>query len=172
MENSENENYQYNCFHKRRRLFIGTLLLTIGAFIIFNQLNPFAFHLPYYFFSWKMFLIALGVLFIIFRNRWWTGINLLIIGTVFLIPDIMGLNYADVWRFWPVVLILIGISMIFKPREQYWAHHHHHWDNEYWKNKHYWKYHHHPHHWNHRWEDNDQRWHGNEKRPDEDWSKK
>jgi hypothetical protein len=171
MENSENDNCQVNWYHKRRRLFIGAMFLTIGAFILFSQLNPYLFHLPFYFFSWKIFLIVLGVLFMIFRKRWWTGINLIIIGTVFLIPDLMGLDYSDIWKFWPIVLILMGISMIFKPKSQCWEHRH--WDNEHWKDKHYWKHHYrHHHNWNHRWNDEDERWFRNEKDHDDEWKRK
>ncbi|MDA3832963.1 MAG: DUF5668 domain-containing protein, partial [Spirochaetales bacterium] len=61
---------------------------------------------------WPMILVAIAV--INFINREWLGgLILLAIGSYFLMPDLIpGFSFFDIWKFWPVFLILIGLAIM------------------------------------------------------------
>ena len=68
----------------------------------------------HYIFSWEMILIVLGVIFISTRENKTTGWILLIIGLMFLIPDVVHVPYAVRRLFWPSILIVIGLLIILR----------------------------------------------------------
>jgi hypothetical protein len=43
-----------------------------------------------------------------------SGSFLLLLGVVFLLATLDKIDWEDVWRFWPAILILLGISIIFR----------------------------------------------------------
>jgi len=61
-----------------------------------------------------MILIVLGIIFISTRDNKLSGWILLTIGLVFLIPDILYIPYPVRRLFWPVLLIVIGLLIIFR----------------------------------------------------------
>jgi len=88
----------------------------VGLVILATKLH--FFYLPYWVFSWQMFLIVLG-LFIGFRHNFrkpgW--LVLVTVGTVFLINDVVtGFNLRV--YFWPILLISIGLWVMLKPRSR------------------------------------------------------
>jgi predicted membrane protein len=98
------------------RIWTGVFILLIGIVALLKAaLVP----LPYWFFSWPMFLIALGVFIGIrhgFRGISW--LILMLIGGAFLAdniyPDIEMRRYT-----WPAVLIVLGLFFIFRPRRRW-----------------------------------------------------
>ncbi len=102
-------------------IWTGLFILLIGVAAFVKVSNP---DLPSWYFSWKTFLIALG-LFIGFKHRfkgpaWFI---LILVGSAFLITDI----YPDVEirrYIWPGVLVLVGAFLIFRPR------HRHRWSSD------------------------------------------
>jgi len=65
-------------------------------------------------FSWEMILIVLGIILISTRDNKLSGWILLTIGLVFLIPDMLYIPYPVRRLFWPVILIIIGLLIIFR----------------------------------------------------------
>jgi uncharacterized integral membrane protein len=51
-------------------------------------------------------------------KRYWTGVILIVIGAIFLLDSlgVMEFNYL-IRKFWPVILILIGASILWKGRK-------------------------------------------------------
>lgn len=45
------------------------------------------------------------------------GIILILIGGVLLLQNLGLFNWGDLWRFWPVALILAGVAMLFPQRD-------------------------------------------------------
>ena len=98
---------------KNSHVWTGAFILLIGIAALVKVSNP---DLPHWVFSWKTFLIALG-LFVGFKHNFSGGGWLIpiVIGSAFLIADI----YPDisVRRYvWPAVLIGVGVMLILKPR--------------------------------------------------------
>jgi predicted membrane protein len=98
------------------RVMGGIVILVFGAALLAYELGL---DLPRWFFSWKMFLIGLG-LFIGARHNFksWGWLIPIGIGVVFLAEDIF-------WQFdirpqfiWPVAIIIVGLVMIFRPKKK------------------------------------------------------
>ncbi|MBC7873347.1 MAG: hypothetical protein H7Y01_05090 [Ferruginibacter sp.] len=97
-------------------IWTGIFILLIGIAALIKVSNP---DLPHWLFSWKTFLIALG-LFIGFRHRFKGGawFILMLVGGTFLFTDI----YPDIsirQYIWPAALIVVGAFLVLKPRRRY-----------------------------------------------------
>lgn len=101
-------------------VWTGIFILLIGVAALIKVSNP---DLPHWLFSWKTFLIALG-LYIGFKHNFKGGawLMMIFIGSAFLFteiyPDISFRRYI-----WPVALIGLGAFLVLKPRRRhslYW----------------------------------------------------
>ncbi len=101
--------------HERRgrRAWLGILLILAGIILVANQFNLISGNLSNIIFSWQSLLIFLGLIFLGRKGNNATGSIMIFIGAFFLIPEIFNVPYE--WRrlFWPVVLIIIGITFLF-----------------------------------------------------------
>ncbi|MDA0194545.1 MAG: DUF5668 domain-containing protein [Bacteroidetes bacterium] len=103
-----------------KRKWVGVLIIAIGIlFLMDNLLGDLffiPFHIPFFFFSWPMILIVIGVFILLVKERKEGGLVLLIIGTVFLLPDIFNISIRSLFQYWPLLLILAGVSIILRRR--------------------------------------------------------
>jgi hypothetical protein len=91
------------------------IIVIVGLVLLAKQVGV---DFPYWFFSWPMLLIAIGLYVGFrhsFRNPGWmipTGI-----GILFLLEDIVP--ELEIKQFiWPIIIIGIGLFMIFRPRRR------------------------------------------------------
>ena len=96
------------------RGIIGIVLILIGIAFIGRTLDFFPHRIMHHVFSWEMILIVLGIIFISTRENKTTGWILLLIGLVFLIPDVVHIPFAVRRLFWPSILIVIGLIIILR----------------------------------------------------------
>ena len=96
-------------------ILLGVILIVAGALALLDNLNLFSFN-----FNlgdwWPLILIALGLVHL-WNNRNifdFSGLLLLLLGGVFLMATLDKIGWDDIWRYWPAVLILLGISIVFK----------------------------------------------------------
>ncbi|OSZ73588.1 hypothetical protein CAP36_16345 [Chitinophagaceae bacterium IBVUCB2] len=100
----------------KSHIWTGIFILAIGIAALIKVSNP---DLPRWLFSWKTFLIALGLFIGIkhsFKGGAWA--ILMLIGGAFLITDI----YPDISirrYIWPGILIVIGAALILKPKRSF-----------------------------------------------------
>ncbi len=96
---------------KNGRILSGLVLIGVGLVLMANQLGIFQ---PEWLFTWPVFLIVLG-LYVgakhLFSNPGW--IILVGIGVIFLSERVFP--EIEISRYWPVVFILAGLVMVFKP---------------------------------------------------------
>lgn len=88
-------------------VWAGAIILAIGSFLLFDRLDLLDF--PRWLFSWKTFLIALGV--IIGINKKFEGIGwliLILVGSFFLIDDIPGFPYDFDRYAFPLAIMIVG----------------------------------------------------------------
>jgi len=124
-QNSSNKNLEPlndgNQFNRGRALG-GLVVVIVGTILLAKQVGV---DFPYWFFTWPMALIAIGV-YVGFRHSfrnpgWLIPVG---IGALFLIEDIapeIGIKQF----IWPIIIISIGLFMIFRPRgrnrgAEYW----------------------------------------------------
>jgi predicted membrane protein len=122
------ETTPYFCSKQKRmkKIIIGVLLLTAGFLLLgFNAgfLNTDYKHLI---FSWPVLLIALGVVNFFDRRSLWAGFILISLGSFFLIPHIFVFHFNFIHLFWPVLLMIVGVTMILKRTILHPFSHHHH----------------------------------------------
>ena len=111
---------------KRGKVVGGILVVVAGSLFLARELGA---DIPHWLFTWKTFLIAVGIISGIkhnFRNAWW--FFLIAIGGVFLLGDFYPMMNIKPF-IWPVLIILFGLMMIFKPRRKFnhrhWKYNHH-----------------------------------------------
>lgn len=102
---------------KERRNWIGVSLLIIGAVFLSRNLNFELFHFPGYLLpnllSWKIILIALGLLLLLTGRR--SGIALIAIGVFFLFTNEIMMLFYNMGAWWPLLLIILGITLLLRP---------------------------------------------------------
>jgi predicted membrane protein len=124
----ENKKDPYERDRSSNKVLAGGFLLIVGILFLFRQLNFFFF--PWWLFRWPMWIIAFGIFSGVkhnFRNSGW--IVMIMVGVFFLLNDIFP--FAGILHnFWPLVLIVFGISMIMNRNRP--------WNKDRW-DKHRWK---------------------------------
>ena len=99
--------------HRRGKVMAGILVVAFGIIYLINETgNP----MPKWIFSLPMFLMALGLIVLVkHKFKKLGGWVLVIVGKVLLLnefyPNMM--NYDIIW---PILIILLGIKLIFKPK--------------------------------------------------------
>jgi predicted membrane protein len=110
-------------------LIFGLIVILTGLVLLLRNTGVIGYDVSHNIFSWGMLVVFIGVMNVIGRKRWW-GIFLIIVG-IFLIPDIFHHIFnesVNFWHvFWPAVIILFGLSMIF---------HRGHWHRDRWHKDH------------------------------------
>ncbi|REJ12480.1 MAG: cell wall-active antibiotics response protein [Paenibacillaceae bacterium] len=102
------------------RVFWGLVLLAIGGLFLLRQLNllPFDFDIGFLFSTfWPIILIAIGLQSLVSGGGWW-GMILVGLGAFFQLQNLnfIHLSLGEVIRYgWPVLLIIWGLNMIFRP---------------------------------------------------------
>ncbi len=100
----------------RAHLLLGIVLMFLGLFLIADLADIIPWRLRDFLFTWQALLIFLGIVFLSNKDKKGTGIILIAVGSFFLLPSIIDVpNY---WRslFWPAMLILLGLVVIFGSR--------------------------------------------------------
>lgn len=93
-----------------RRAALGIIFILIGSIILLDNLR--IIDVPYYVFTWQMIIIAIG-LFQVVTGNIKSGLIVMGIGAFLWIIDYQHLNFRD---YWPVILIIIGISFFLRGR--------------------------------------------------------
>lgn len=111
MENTEKQVVRTGL--KRKSLVFGLIVLGLGIAWLMRNFGLFSENAWDIIFSWQMLLIAIGVINIANDSSRVFGWILIAIGGFFLISDIYDLPTSFRSIFWPALLILIGLVLIF-----------------------------------------------------------
>lgn len=99
----------------RKKITFGIFLVAAGVLLILGRSGFIKPEIMDYIFSWQSLLVSLGLLFLISNPRSYVFSTLLILtGSFFLYAQIAQLPVETRNIFWPLVLVLIGLLMIFK----------------------------------------------------------
>jgi predicted membrane protein len=102
-----------NCENKRmKKVTFGIIVVIIGALLMASNFGYLPYQWRHIFFSWEMLLIAIGVVNLVSRESKTTGLILIAIGSFFLLPDLFDFSFSFIRLFWPVLLIVVGLSLI------------------------------------------------------------
>ena len=92
----------------------GIVVLTIGLLFLLRNFDFLTPEIRYYIFSWKTLLIGIGILNLTLSRNKVAGFILIAIGTFFWLPNIFDLSVRAGQLFWPVVIIIVGLMLLFK----------------------------------------------------------
>lgn len=95
------------------RIVIGAILVILAGLILADNFDFFGYHWRNHIFTWQTLLIVLGVIFVTKRESKTTGIILIAVGTLFLVARYYHFPVSFRNLFWPAVLLIIGLSLIF-----------------------------------------------------------
>ena len=97
---------------RRPRVLIGLVLLAAGALFLLENLT--GWHVTWGRW-WPVILIVVGISNLVRRNASrWVGTVITAVGVLFLLDtlNIWGFRIEDIWRFWPVILLLLGAKIL------------------------------------------------------------
>lgn len=95
------------------RIIIGLLLVALAGLILVDNFD--IYNIPWrgYIFTWQSILIVIGLIFFTQRGSKTTGLVLIAIGVFFLVAKYYNFPVSLRNLFWPAVLLVIGLSLIF-----------------------------------------------------------
>ena len=106
-------------------IFIGLIMILAGAILIFTNVGWISWEARRILLSWQMLLIVIGLVSLV-RKQVTSGVILLVIGTIFLLPRIGALDIFPgmEWftklnwgNLWPLFLVAVGILIFTKARK-------------------------------------------------------
>jgi len=100
----------------RAHLLLGIVLMFLGLFLIADLADIVPWRMRDFLFTWQALLIFLGLIFLSNKENKGTGVVLIVVGSFFLLPRVMDVPHY--WRslFWPAMLIIGGLVVIFGSR--------------------------------------------------------
>ena len=99
-----------------KRFLIGFLLLAAGTAYLLKNFGIYEFEINRYILRWEVVLIAVGAVFILTHDNKGPGIILLFVGGGFYLSSFVDLHINFYQLFFPILLILVGIVIIFRRR--------------------------------------------------------
>ena len=101
-----------------KKIVAGVIILVIGIFLLFNRMGFFLPEIYPMVISWQTLLIAIGLILLFDKqqNHKSTGLVLVVVGALFLLPKILPLSLNGL--FFPIIFIAIGIGVIIKATTQ------------------------------------------------------
>ncbi|MFY0687158.1 MAG: hypothetical protein JXQ90_08340 [Cyclobacteriaceae bacterium] len=100
--------------HRDSNTWIGIVLIIIGGTFLLDNLELIPNFIPWWVFGWEMIMVVVGGAMLATGKR--GGVVFLAIGLFFLLPDILHIPHWHIRDFWPVVLIIVGITIITRRR--------------------------------------------------------
>jgi len=112
METFENNDLQMKPRHQFKTMLVGILIVSFGLLYMLRNMGMINHSTWHMIFSWPMLLVVLGVVNLAERKFSW-GVLLLAVGVVFLADRYYDLPYNLFTFFWPIIIIMVGVSLIF-----------------------------------------------------------
>lgn len=98
------------------KILSGLLFIIIGGVLLLRNLSLIPPGFPGYIFTWPMILIIIGCFNLVGKKDKTAGFILISIGLFFLLPNALGVPTYQIFKFWPVLLIVAGISFLLKQK--------------------------------------------------------
>jgi predicted membrane protein len=96
-----------------KKFAFGFIVVLAGLLLLAFNFDIFPYDWKHIIFSWQMLLIAIGAVSLITSEGRGPGVILLVIGGFFLLPELVDFHIPFVKLFWPVMLIIIGVLILF-----------------------------------------------------------
>ncbi len=114
--NNDENSKKAHCSKTDGLPIMGIFLIGLGIVFLFDRMNLIPNYWRHIILSWQSLLIFIGSINIFKRHARFPGIILILIGSAFLIPKIIDIPFETRQLIWPIVLISIGLTIVFKAR--------------------------------------------------------
>ncbi len=101
---------------KRKTIMFGLLIIAAGIFWLLRNFNLLDDTLERAVFSWQALVISIGLLNVVNGRSRFFGLLLILLGSFFLITQLYNLPVTFSQAFWPSLIILGGLMVIFSSR--------------------------------------------------------
>jgi len=102
--------------NSNKRFIFGIILIVLGIFLILERLGLISESMSNVLISWQMLLVGIGILSTIGGNRT-TGTILIVVGAVFMVPELIEVPHTIRKIYWPLMLVAIGIIILLRQRD-------------------------------------------------------
>ena len=105
----------YSWHSKLNRIVVALSFIVVGLMFVGRNLgivDQFWFNVIV---SWQMLLVVVGVTNLI-KGHFWGGIVTMGVGVFFLLPEFTYLEDGWMETYWPLIFVLVGLSLLFKHR--------------------------------------------------------
>jgi len=99
---------------RMKKFAMGFFAILAGLVLLAFNFDVFPGDFKHIIFSWQMLLIVIGVISLSGNENRTPGLVLITIGTFFILPELVNFHVSFVKMFWPLLLIAIGVSLLFK----------------------------------------------------------
>lgn len=100
---------------------VGIVLILVGLLFLAANFSWLPAHIHDVLFSWPMILVGVGII-TLTKKEYTATIVLFSIAGYFLLPHFYPeWSFVNVWQFWPILLIIVGLVFIFNRNK---SHHH------------------------------------------------
>jgi predicted membrane protein len=96
---------------------MGILLVGLGLVFLLDRLHIIPNYWRNIIISWPSLLIFIGLINIFKSHARFPGFILILVGSAFLIPNIIDIPFEASQLIWPVVAIVVGLFIVFKSRK-------------------------------------------------------
>lgn len=107
----ENKNSQQRT---QGHLVAGVIVVGLGIAFLIRNMGIFPPEFNHYIFSWKTFLIGVGLVNLFMARNYIPGVILISLGTFFWLPEWFNLSLRAGQLFWPLIIIIVGLILLFK----------------------------------------------------------
>lgn len=102
------------------KLVLGLIFVALAVLLIVDNFNICPIYWGRYIFTWQTLLIAIGLIILPNPGSRTTGLVLIAIGAFFLTAKFYHFPIS-IWKlFWPSIILLVGLSLIFSSRRSHW----------------------------------------------------
>jgi predicted membrane protein len=109
---------EHNINGTDRRIFLGGVLIVLGALLLLGSMDVFDISISHIIFSWPFIMTVIGLFILFNTNKKLLGGILTGLGIFFLLPRIFPYIHYHGGIVIPIILIIIGIYIIFHHRKK------------------------------------------------------
>jgi len=115
-DNNSNNNFVHR--NTGEKIGFGLLLIIAGILFIFKNIDMLPKEIEDVFISWQMLLIGIGLVKFVFDSNKFVSSILILVGGFFLLPEIFDFKIDFIDVFWPGILIVVGLMLVFKNKRK------------------------------------------------------
>jgi predicted membrane protein len=109
----ERHHHRWHRSSRAKKAVFGLMVVLVGILLVGFNAGFLSEDLRHIVFSWQMLLIAIGIVNLFDWRSIVPGVILILVGGFFIVPELHTFDYEFTRLFWPSLIILFGLLIIF-----------------------------------------------------------